>query len=182
MIRLDANTTRLRGRRFLISDLRGYVAAHRAGLLVAALTLIRACTMSDGSDAHTPLPSFEPWSRFARDPLLWLGMPDPVSTQDDETDDEAVPLADAFRLIGEHPSIGDKDFMASDLAQICELIFDGSDPLPAAIEAAGCSAATDQTKVGYWLREKRDHIAGGYKLVRGAAVRGTRKWRLRRVQ
>ena len=182
VIRLDANTTRLRGRRFLISDLRGYVAAHRAGLLVAALTLIRACTMSDGSDAHTPLPSFEPWSRFARDPLLWLGMPDPVSTQDDETDDEAVPLADAFRLIGEHPSIGDKDFMASDLAQICELIFDGSDPLPAAIEAAGCSAATDQTKVGYWLREKRDHIAGGYKLVRGAAVRGTRKWRLRRVQ
>jgi putative DNA primase/helicase len=183
VIRLDANTTRLRGRRFLISDLRGYVTEHRPALLVAALTVIRAYTMSSAPGGEAPLPSFEHWSRFASGPLIWLGMADPVTTQDDETEDEAVSLADAFRLIAEHPMMGDKEFMASDLARMCdELISSDDDPLRAVIEAAGCSAPSDQIKVGYWLREKRDHIAGGYKLIRGTATRGARKWKLRRVQ
>lgn len=42
VIRLDADTTALRSRRFRIADLRGYVAVNRQVLLVAALTIICA--------------------------------------------------------------------------------------------------------------------------------------------
>jgi len=178
--RLDANTNRLRDRRFREPDLKGYVAAHRAALLIAALTIVKAYVAAGTPFQAIPLPSFERWSRFARDPLLWLGMPDPVATQDDETDDEAVPLAAAFLMIAECPALGEKEFMASELALACDALV-GDSQLAAAIEPAGCSAASDQKYVGYWLREKRDHIAGGYKLERGHAANGSRKWRLRKI-
>jgi putative DNA primase/helicase len=179
VVRLDANMTRLRDRKFRIGDLREHVAERRAELLMAALTIIKAYTMSGADPICNPLPSFERWSRLVRDPLMWLGLVDPVATQDEETEDEAQSLSEAFALMAGHPSIGEKEFTASDLARLCDS-FDGETALRAAIEAAGCSMATEQHKIGYWLREKRDHIAGGYKLIRGAEARGAgRKWRLK---
>lgn len=181
VIRLDADTTDLRGRRFRIPDLRAHVAANRPALLIAALTILRAHSLAGSPSETTPLPSFEKWSRFARDPLIWLGMADPVSTQDDEAEDEVAPLGEAFRLIAEHPMIGEKEFTAADLAQAVDPLFDG-DPLRAAIEGAGCSAATDVKRIGWWLREMRDRNAGGFKLVRCGKAHGAgHRWRLRRV-
>ncbi len=181
VIRLDADLMSLRDRRFRIADLRGHVAASRATLLIACLTILRAHALSGSPGGAAPLPSFESWSRLVRDPLLWLGMADPVRTQDEEADDEVVPLAAAFRLMVAHPAIGKKEFTAGDLAALCDSIV-GNDPLAAAIESAGCGAPSDQRKVGYWLREKRDRIAGGIKLMRGTETHGAgRRWRLRRA-
>lgn len=178
VIRLDADTPSLRDRRFRISDLRGYVAANRPALLVAALEVVLAYLASGAQSGKPPPASFEDWSRFVREPLLWLGMADPVTTQDDETDDEAEPLAEAFRLIA--AEFAESEFTASDLAKKCDPLVSGDRPLSAALEATGCGVPTDPTKVGYWLREKRDRIAGGWKLIAGAESRGTgRKWRLR---
>jgi hypothetical protein len=179
VIRLDANVTNLRERRFGIADLRGHVAANRPALLVAALTIICAHMASGWQRDKPPLPSFEHWSRLVREPLLWLGMADPVATQDDESDDEAMPLAEAFKGMAEHPAIGGKEFTSGDLAKMCDPLL-SDDALVSAIEAAGCSEPTDPTRIGYWLREKRDQIAGGWKLVAGAKVRGGgRKYQLR---
>jgi hypothetical protein len=180
VIRLDANTANLRERSFRIADLRGHVAANRPALLVAALTILKAYVLSGARSGKAPLPSFEGWSRFVREPLLWLGMPDPTSTQHDEADDEAAPLTEAFELIA--AEIGDREFTAADLATRCDLLISGDGPLPTALEATGCGAPTDPARVGYWLREKRDRIAGHWKLVRGNEAHGAgRKWCLRRV-
>jgi putative DNA primase/helicase len=183
VIRLDADTTNLRDRRFLITDLRAYVAAHRPDLLVAALTIIGAYVASGEMSGEPPLPSFEEWSRFVREPMRWLGLADPVETQDDEADDEVAPLIEAFALIA--AAVGEREFTASDLVQMCDplLATDGEkNALAAALEAAGCSDPTGAIRVGYWLREKRDRIAGGWKLVRGSETRGAgHKWRLRVV-
>lgn len=170
----------LRDRRFSIPDLRGYVAENRPILLAAGLTIIRAYKLSGKVMEQAPLPSFESWSRLVREPLLWLGMADPVATQDDEADDETTPLSEAFQRIAE--ALGDVEFLASDLARLCDpLLSDEENPLSIAIGAAGCSSTTDQTRIGFWLREKRDQIAGGLKLLRGANIKGSRKWRLQKV-
>jgi putative DNA primase/helicase len=176
VIRLDADTDRLRDRRFRIADLRGHVAASRPMLLVAALTIVRAYLTAGQSVKSVPLPSFERWSKYARDPLLWLGMVDPVATQADETDDEAAPLADAFRRIAESAGIGEREFIASELASVCMF----SPELLTAIEAAGCSNPSDAKHVGYWLRDKRDRIAGGWKLERVRTANGVATWRFRK--
>lgn len=102
-----------------------------------------------------------------------------MTTQDDEADDEVAPLAEAVGLIAE--AFGEQEFTAGDLAKKCDAPLSEENPIATALEATGCSAATDARRVGYWLREKRDRIAGGWKLVAGAEGRAGRRWRLRRA-
>jgi putative DNA primase/helicase len=176
VIRLDANTDRLRERTFRVVDLRTHIASMRPALLVAALTIVRAYLAAGQPAQAVPLPSFERWSKYVRDPLLWLGMADPVATQADETDDEVAPLAHAFRLIAQSAAIGEREFIASELASAC--MFGTEDA--AAIEAAGCSNPSDAKHVGYWLRDKRDRNAGGWKLERVRTSNGVATWRFRK--
>lgn len=178
VIRLDANTDRLRERTFRVTDLRGHIATARPTLLLAALTIVRAYVVAGRPSHAVPMPSFERWSGLVRNPLLWLGMADPVATQADETDDEAAPLAEAFGLMARNALIGTNEFTASELAAASGELFSG-DGLSATIAAAGCGGPTDPKRVGYWLRDFRDRIAGGWKLERVRAPGGVTKWRLR---
>jgi putative DNA primase/helicase len=61
-------------------DLRAYVLAERPRLLHAAFTVMAAYRAAGSPLDKTlrPHPSFSEWSRVARNPLVWLGMPDPV--------------------------------------------------------------------------------------------------------
>lgn len=59
-----------------------HVRQHRAELLGAALTVLKA--WCDAGQPEQQLPSFgsfEDWSRWVRQPLVWLGFPDPLLTR-----------------------------------------------------------------------------------------------------
>jgi hypothetical protein len=181
VVRLDANvdSRALRERQFSIDDLRGHVRAHRAELLVAALTIVRAFVIAGAPAQAKPLPSFEQWSRLVRDPLIWLGLPDPVLTQDQETDNEAEPLAAVFDAIARW--CGDQWFLSSELH--AEVTFGGSirDQLRGALVAASCNV-DDARHIGMWLRGHRGRKVGDVKLEDGNVTRdgrgGVRGWRL----
>lgn len=175
--RLDVNAESARGREFAITDLASHVSAHRAELLVAALTIVRAYVVAGQPRVAQPLDSFESWSRLARDPLVWLGMADPLDTQETETDDEVDALRAAFEAIA--GNLGTHEFKARDIAG--HMLVMGND-LRSALEAAGCTDASDATKVGYWLRANRDKVAAGHKLtVGGPGHDGVKNWRLKRL-
>jgi hypothetical protein len=164
IIRLNANMTsdQLKARKFRIEDLESYLRNHRARLLRAALTVIVGHQKSDHKGPQ-PLPSFLHWSRLVRDALLWLGMPDPVETQNEETDNETENLGDAFTLLFGH--FGDRLFTARDIAELVRsAAFQMGSKLVQALEDAGCSEPGDPHKLGYWLRAKRDHFGGGFQL------------------
>jgi putative DNA primase/helicase len=160
VIRLNANMTRreLNRRTFRIPNLPGYLREHRAELLRAALTVIKGHQQS-GHAGPTPLPSFEQWSRLVRDALLWLGMPDPVETQHEETDDEASTLNEAFVVLAATLA---GPFTPGDVVRLVLLDSDGK--LIEALRNGGCSEPRDAQKIGYWLRENRDRLAGGLQL------------------
>lgn len=181
VVRLDVNAETARGRQFAISDLKSHVEAHRAELLVDALTVLLAYAQTEyAAGIPKPLESFEQFSRIARDPLVWLDVGDAVETQQLETEDEVAPLRDAFQKLSEWPDFADgKTFAARNIAATCEGIA-GSD-LRAAIEAAGCSDASSAVKVGYWLRECRDRVAGRSKLIQAGSHAGSARWRFRQV-
>lgn len=65
-----------------------YVRAHRAELLSACLTILRAYQVA-GCPDHPTWGSYEEWSRVVAGAVTWLGLPDPC-TSADRLGDEAV--------------------------------------------------------------------------------------------
>lgn len=175
-VRLDTNEETARGRTFAIPNLEEYVGRHRPDLLRDALMVIVGYQQAGRPNPGHPLESFECWSRVARDPLLWLGLPDPVKTQEVETEDDLGPLRGAFAELSKWSDALDS-FTAQKLAQYCGQ-FMGED-LRAAVQDAGCGDATTGKEVGYWLRATKDKVAGPWKLVRLGTTGGSTRWKLR---
>lgn len=68
---------------FKHKDLRAYVKAHFAELLVAALTILRGFIAAGRPCQHLkPLGSFEGWSDLVRQSVLWAGLTDPCEGRD----------------------------------------------------------------------------------------------------
>jgi hypothetical protein len=179
VIRLDANTENLRERVFKISDPRRYVMTHRARLLVDALTIIKAYispAVTDQPPMPVTLPSFESWSKLVREPLIWLGMADPVITQLNETDDENHNIAPIFeKLVA---NFGNHTFTAGDMARVVGSLADTNNELSDNLMQMGCAEPNNPIKVGYWLRASKDKIGGGVKLVHDGHSKHGVRWRL----
>ena len=160
VVRLVNDAPDMKARRFTIADLRAHVLEHRAELLVAALTILRGYQLH-GAERTYPvtLPSFERWSRHVRNPLLWLGLPDPVETQELETDDETGTLGDTFKILATTYAAG--SFTAGDISKMAGI----DEALNAALMSAGCKEPYSPTAVGYWLRDNRDVVDAGMRLV-----------------
>lgn len=172
--RLDVNAESARGREFRIHDLPRYVRERRAQLIVDVLTVVRAYAFAGRPKVARALESFEEWSRLVRDPLMWLGLADPVASQETQTDDELAPLQGAFAAIAAVTQLQGFAFTTAQLA--CNL----QPTLREALMNAGCSEPNDAKKLGYWLREQKDRVAAGWKLVsERSSHRGLASWRLR---
>jgi hypothetical protein len=183
VIRLDANTENLRERVFRIVNPRRYVMEHRAQMLVDALTIIKAYIGFGigGPTTKIPvtLPSFESWSQLARNPLIWLGMADPVVTQLNETDDESKNVGPIFEKLV--TNFGERTFTAADMARVVGSLSDEKSELSDALMQMGCAEPNNPIKVGYWLRASKDKIGSGWKLVHDGHNKFGVKWKLRKT-
>jgi hypothetical protein len=91
---IDAEAERPDERQFDI-NLHEYVPKHRGELVAAALAILMAyCADGQPLADVKPYGNFEDWSRFVREPLLWLGCADPCETRDivEENDEEKINL------------------------------------------------------------------------------------------
>jgi hypothetical protein len=182
VIRMDANTERLAEREFKIPELEPYVDANRPQLLTDALTIIKAYHLTKGlTDVKMPirLPSFERWSKLIREPLIWLGLPDPVITQK-ETDNESASVGEIYARL--EAAFGDREFMSIDVVRLVGGISDPNGELASELVANGCQEPNNPTKVGYFLRACRDRISGGIKLVSSGTSQHRIKWKFERVR
>jgi hypothetical protein len=91
---------------FRHEDVEGYARAHRAQLVVAALTVLRAFILA-GRPRHglSPWGSFSGWSGLIRGAIVWAGLADPAETRQ-ELRAEADFTAGALRgLIAGWPEV-----------------------------------------------------------------------------
>jgi putative DNA primase/helicase len=184
--RLDVNAESARGRTFRIKDLRAHVRERRAQYIVDVLTLVRAYAFAGRPEVAHPLESFEEWSRLARDPLVWLGMADPVASQLTQSEDDVTPLRTAFGAIVAATVAQEYTFTTAQLAGLMTnlspaIIVSGApNKLRESMVNAGCTEPGDARKLGYWLREYKDRVAGGWKLI-GEVDKVTKlaSWRMR---
>ena len=78
---LDAQWERPEQRAFEFNPIER-VMKDRGVYLAAAITIARAYLSSGGKVDCSPLGTYGEWSRFVREPLIWLGMEDPVKSQE----------------------------------------------------------------------------------------------------
>lgn len=160
-----------------------YVRANRGKLVAAILTIARAWRLS-GEKGEGKLGSFEGWSRMIRDPLVWLGEPDPLDVMEEVRKGDPR-LAKLRAVIGAWAAaFGDTGkTLAQVVAKAQER--DGEagryvnpelrDAL-LAITSGGEQAPINAEKLAWWLRKNSDRYVEGARFVRGDDGTKTAIW------
>jgi hypothetical protein len=166
----------------LLSDLRH----NRALYVSAALTIIQAwinagCPKTDCK----PIASYTEWSDLCRQPLLWLGLPDPAinmfNTMSDDPEREFLGrILRVWRnLYGNAPMkvsafvttviTGCDDFETDDIKDIL-------------MEIAGDRNGINNTRFGRWVKRNEGKIVNGFRFNRATVNTNTALWRVEEVK
>jgi putative DNA primase/helicase len=137
------------------------IGANRGKYVAAALTIVLAHVAAGAPQTLTPLASYEEWSARVRDPLVWLGEPDPVDSQEKSRADdqdrndirELFALWPSYMLIGAPyttariidiaEGVGTSGFAPDDLKTL----------LLRVAEARRKPGAISHERLGMWLRK-----------------------------
>lgn len=158
-------------------DLLRYALAHRAELLSAALTVLRAYFVAGCPEVPMrPMGSYDEWSRVIRGALIWAGQPDVAVTQDDLRDCANEERTDATTLLKAwYAHVGQAPTTLADLLESLARFEFGQDPKKEALKQALCNfcPATEgklptSQKLGYRIRNLTGKVLpGGFVLRRG---------------
>ncbi len=170
--RLDANTERPELRTFATSPHK-MILSDRGRYIADCLTIPLAYLLAGSPNKLTPFAGFEEWSDLVRSALVWAGCADPVDTIASARAD--IPGKEHVAALLEAWPRGEGNltsFTAAELlvaAQERDQISDLMRPdLLAALQpiARDRRGNLDAVKLGNWLRDHRDTVAGNRKLVR----------------
>ena len=159
------------------------VLRERGRFVSAALTIVTAWIMAGRPMSNCrPLVSYENWSELCRQPLLWLGLPDPTES--------------VFEAMADDP---DRDTLDR-LLQAWESVFGNTPAMvrEAAERGSACQNATadlhevlhdiahergdiNRRKLGQWIKRHEGQIVDGRRIVRDGANRSAQAWRVESV-
>jgi len=175
------------------------VMADRGKYIAAALTIARAYLISGASAECEPLASFSGWSRFVREPLIWLGEVDPVKSQEQLHDDdpERIAVLTLFDQWSQHlPNV--EGYRVSEIIDCAK----EQKPLPSndgwmgrpefenvrpeffALLMEKCSSRNniDAQKLGKWLAKIKGQVHSGRRLITVAQSKGHgNRWTLQTI-
>jgi len=139
------------------------VRANRGKYVAAALTIIAAWKAAGSPKAAVPsIASYGVWSDMCRQPLLWLGRPDPATSiieqllHDPDQDDLGK------LLTGWHAAVGDRPIMLRDLIDVAI----NDDELQGALLDLPVTdrEAINRSKLGWYLKRHANRVVGGFEL------------------
>ena len=163
----------------------------RGDYVAAGLTVLRAFHVAGRPQQRTPLGSFEVWSSWVRDALIWLGEADPCETMEEMRD--ADPKLESLTTVLEqwHAVIGEAPIT------VRELIDRATDQRPhpfgkaefihpelreALLVVAGEGGAINSRRLGKWIGGHQNRIVGGRKIVAGTVSAGSARWQIQEVE
>jgi putative DNA primase/helicase len=176
--RMDAGVEKPDEREFDF-DCQQELLAARPGLVVAALTALRAYRLEKKKPRLRPMGSFEDWD-WIRGTLVWLDYADPAETRieitaNDPKKNELIEVMDAWEAsygdceltVGEIHNHGDNAAYESAKARLHRLLLD----------ATGKREWSSKS-VGRWLRARKDRVISGRSFL-SHEERGQQVWRLK---
>lgn len=183
---LDPGCERPELREFSTPDPVLLAARHRAELVIALLTVTRAFFLAGCPQDLAPLGSFAEWSRWVRDPLVWLGRDDPVATMDQVRADDTQLMTLSAVLHQWAEALGERVVTARDLVVKAEEPAFGAsgfahpDFREALYAAAGDAKGLGTRRLGQWLGYAKGRSVDGLRLEAAGSHSGVARWRVAR--
>lgn len=171
---VEVPATRVYKRPHLLDEVR----KTRLKYVAAALTIVRAWTLA-GNPMTTcpPLANYGAWSDWCRQPLLWLGQPDPASSVFKGLSEDPARVLLGRLLSGWHNKHGGAPMMIRDVVRSATHLCAGDDDFQdALIEASGGSEPINVRRLGKWLARHEGRIVGNLRLHRATKTRNVESW------
>jgi putative DNA primase/helicase len=172
--KLDAQCERPELRQFPFNPVE-LAKAKRGAYVTAALTILRAYHVAGRPKQSDPLGSFEEWSRWVRDALLWLDEADPVDTMEEVRARDPKLQSLKTVVVNWIRNFGIRKIFVRDLIE-CE------DPkLREALLQVGADddGSISSRRVGNWLEAHQGREVLGHCIVRGNLSSGSLRWFLK---
>jgi hypothetical protein len=191
---LDAKVERPETRTFKTEDPIDVVRRDRAKYIVAALTILRAYHVAGRPRVPTnPLGSFEIWSRWVRDALIWLGEPDPCKTMD-RARAEDPRMQELGAVLSHWNTVIGQD--AVTVKQLIERATESYATVPGGIDTnkrefmnpnfreallivAGEGGAINSRRLGNWLGKNKGKVVDKLRLEPATMQSGDNRWQAR---
>jgi hypothetical protein len=178
LCRIDSGLERPEERNFRIPNLSKLLLVNRERLITAALTILRAHHVAGRpSQKVIAWGGFEDWSRSIREPLVWLGLPDPCATRkhvvaDDPEREEAAAIFAAW-----HDGFENKSATVKEAVELAKTDVGLHDAL-SAVALARHDDKLDTRRIGHWLRKWENRRVGGLQLSRDGESHHAICWRV----
>jgi putative DNA primase/helicase len=175
---LDPKMERPETRKFNTEDPIKTLRRDRWVYVLAALAILRAFHVAGRPEQAVPLGSFEVWSRWVRDALIWLGEGDPCATMEAARTNDPRMRDLAAVLHQWWSAIGAVDVTA-------KRAIERANDFPAFREAlmvvADDHGAINSMKLGRWLGRYTGRVVEGLRVEQGTVYQGVQQWRVAAV-
>lgn len=174
LCQMDAQIERPEERTFK-RNLDQYVPAHRAELVTAGLTILRAFSISTAKPQLPPYGRFEAWSDLVRGAVVWIGLPDPLDTRKEIDANDPVRESLKAVLNAWHEAFGEKPVLVKELISTDS----GGNELVEALESAVfCRGGLNAKAVGRWLAKHKERRIDGLRLVSLGGDKNSVVWKV----
>ncbi len=184
-ITLNPNCEIPAAREFKNPDLLSGLIHERPKYVAAALTIVRAwITAGRPKKACKSIANYSEWSDFCRQPLLWLGLPDPTqsmfeSMSDDPERETLRRLLDAwYECFGHSPKMLREVLGANGLPpsapiqELREVLHD---------IAGERDFSINRRRLGWWMKNHAGQVIAGRRLVKEKGNRSAEAWKVEEV-
>ncbi len=183
---LDAGVERPELRKFDFDPLKA-ILEDRGAFIAAILTIARAYQIAGCPDQPGPIASYVTWGLLVRDPLIWLGRPDPAAAMERTrgADPELAELRTMLAAWGELPGArgGVTAREAIALAEMRTPTLMGEPTelawpalADALVTVCGDRAGLNSRRLGHWLRTHSGRVIGGVKFIPRSGHADIARW------
>jgi Domain of unknown function (DUF6371) len=166
---LDAKIENPEERQFTQNPL-ALIREDRGKFVVAALTIVQAYIAAGRPNPGKPLANYERWCRMVRDPLVWLGLPDPVKSQEKTKTEDPNREKQLAVMQGWWRNCKDRGHTLSRVIELAEETGDDGKWKDKDFHAALIAVAVgkqpgriDHERLGTWMRTNKGDPIGKYR-------------------
>lgn len=169
--------------RFERPELVHEVLTERGRFVSAALTIVRAWIAAGRPTSECkPFAGFAEWSELCRQPLLWLGMADPIhSVFEAMAEDPDRETLARFLEVWE-AAFGNRSAMVREAVKQASICQDEHADLREVLhDIADERGEINRRKLGRWIRRHEGRVVDGRRLVRAGGNRSAEAWRVESI-